>query len=1182
MSNQKFKQLINPHSHTHYSLDGAASPEDIVIRNKELGATHVAVTEHGNMNSALELYEKAKKHGMKPICGIELYVMPPFIEELRPIVEKEIELKGKFKDDKEKAEKIEKALKNEYVHLTVHFKDEWAYNYFTKLSPKMEARALVKYGERKPIATVDEIAGAAGHITICSSCLIGLVNKFFLPRRNSGISTPHLAEKAYLLLREIAGKDNFYVEVFPHTVTHDWKKPTKNKETGELTKGYFEPNECTPFAPNGDLQKPSNEFVISLAKKYNDPVIISLDSHFATPEQKIVQDARLGNGQENWKFYNSYHVCPTHEAFETLQQQLNVSERDFEEWIDNSYKFASQFDNFKLTTSKERWVLKPLEADWQDKLVGLIEKFGRMNWNDQVMCDRLKYEIEVLANNGKINLLSYFFTVEEIADFCKTNDILINVRGSAGGSLLLYLLGVSAVNPLKHDLSFERFLTLGRIKANTLPDVDMDVAEQGKVFEHLHEKYKEAFCRISTDAQLKAKSSIKDAERAILGRVRPETEKLCVSLKKPPSVQVTDYEWIFGYEDDAGANVPGLIEMHQGLKKYANDNPEIWNMVREMMGILRQKGQHACGVVIADKPVEDYIPITYVSDSRVTGFSPKQLESAGLIKFDILGLNTLKDIQLSLKLIKEQHGIKIDPFTLPFSFDVLNAAISGDTVTTFQFDTDTVRPYLRSTKPQNAKTEIDIINYLAAITSLCRPGTLDAPSGEKEGDREMTLAEIYVARAQGRPIKYIHSELEPIMKETLGVQLYQEQTLRIFRDLAGYTYEQAEMVRRGIGKKDAKVLASCYGDLKKSCMGRGWTEEQVNLLIEQINASSRYSFNKSHAVSYAYVAYACIFLRLYYPIEWWTAILTNASKDDLKYYWPHAVQWIKMPEINNSDDVFYIRKDGDKSFIQAPITLLDGVGPATTNEISLKKPFKDFADFFKRIDRRIINKRIVFKFILSGLLDELFPKDMTDLEKLKTYLELKKEIEGAKEPESLPDELINLSPLQKLRYKRGIFTVYKLDWTDTAAHYMENKGLIRREGRIYSYVDPNRRDFNGKPLLNANMVKRRLDPKDEIDETFVVVGYVASTEEITYNRKNYNQTTRQQELIPNTMLKVLLEMGDLTLEMIKWPDWGETHHGIDKDLEEKVALIVVNRKVHQEKGLQLTIKKIFDISNIDQ
>lgn len=1161
---QKFKQLINPHSHTHYSLDGAATVEDIVLRNKELGATHVAVTEHGNLNSNLELYDKALKHGLKPILGIEFYVQPPFLEELRPIIQKELQLKNKLREGKEGIEQIEKELAKEYVHLTVHFKDEWAYNYFTKLTPKMEARAIVKGGERKPVVTLEELAGAAGHITVCSSCLVGIVSKFFLPRKNSQVSRPDLAEKAYNLIKEIAGPGNFFVEVFPHKVTHSYKAPQKNKETGELIPGQFIPHECTPFAPDGDLQKTTNQFIINLAKKYKDPIIVSLDSHFATPEQKIVQDARLGNGQEQWKFYNSYYICPSHEAYEILKEQLDINEKEFEEWIENSYQFANLFNDFKLTTSKERWVLRPLPENYQDLLLEIIQKNGRMNWEDPIMLERLRYEIDVLARNGKVNLLSYFLTVEDIANFCKENDILINVRGSSGGSLLLYLIGVSSINPLKHGLSFERFLTLGRIKANTLPDVDIDVSDQQSVFHYLENKYKDAFCRISTDTYLKLKSSIKDAERAILGKVRPETEKLCVSLPKPLQ-SVSETEYVFGHEED-GIFIPGIIETYGPLKKYIKENPEIWKAASQMIGIIRQKSQHACGVVIADKPVQDYIPVTQVGSAKVTGYSPKQLELAGLVKFDVLGLNTLRDIQEALRLIKINHGTSIDPFNLPHSNEVFYMFGEGDTVTVFQFDTDTVRPFLKAKKPTT-------IDELAAITALCRPGTLDAPSGEHEGNRELSLAEIYIARAQGREIKYIHPDLEPIMKDTLGVQLYQEQTLQIFRDIAGYTYEQAEMVRRGIGKKDEEVLASCMGDLKTACLKKGWSEDQVKLLIEQIMASSRYSFNKSHAISYAYVAYACAFLRYYYPLEWWTAILKNASKDDLQYYWPYVSNIIKMPDINNSDENFYIKEENGKKFIQAPITLLDGIGTATTTEIATKKPFKDFEDFITRVDRRIINKRVVVKFILSGLLDSLFPPETGDIEKLNTYIQYKQKLEGKTDP--LSEDIYNLTPIKKLRFKRDIFTVYKIDWVEAAFPYLEKNGLAKKYNRVYAYVDPTKKEYSNLPLLKINQIKRYLDIKYENEETFALVGYVLETKEISYQKKT--QTGSET----NTMMKFLIEAGDCVLEAVKWPEWGKTHHEIKKDLEERVVLFVITRKVHYQKGLQLTIKKLIDITDID-
>lgn len=1159
------RQLINPHAHSDYSLDGAAKVKDIVLRNKELGATYVSLTEHGNLNSAAELYREAKAHNLKPILGIELYVQPPFIEELKSMIEQELQAKGKLEGlmTDQKIILIEKELKKEYVHLTVHFKDEWAYHYWTSLTPKMEERAIVKFGERKPIATIEELAAARNHITICSGCLVGMVSKFLLPRKITKITRPDLAEKAYQLLREIAGPDHFFAEIFPHELKETWQPPSKDAP------GRPVPHECTPEFPDGDLQKRANLFILDMAKKYNDPILVSLDSHFALPSQKIVQDARLGNGQEKWKFLNSYHILTSHEAYKVLNRQLGVDERTMHEWIDNSYKWASLFDSFKLTTANERWVLRPVPDNYRTLLIEMIQRFGRMNWNDPAMVERLKYEIDVLVNNGKINLLSYFFTVADIADFCRQNDVLINVRGSAGGSLLLYVLGVSAINPLKHNLSFERFLTLGRIKANTLPDVDMDVANQGKVMSYLQEKYGDAFCRISVDVGLKLKSAIKDAERAVLGKVRPETEKLCVTLPKP--IQgLSEEAFVFGYTDDDGVEHSGIKDTYPPLQKYIKSNPDIWAVVEEMLGIIRQKSQHACGIVIADQPIQNYIPITYIGSTRVTGFSPKSLEYVGLIKYDILGLNTLRDIEQALKLIKELHGVSLDPFNLPYDPEVFKLFAAGDTATIFQFDTDTVRPYLQAIKPKT-------IDELAAVTALCRPGTLDAPSGVKmpPSNKELSLAELYILRAIGKqPITYIHPDLEPILKETLGIQLYQEQTLQIFRDIAGYTYEQAEAVRRGIGKKDSAILTSCMNDLREACLKKGWTETQVNLLKEQIMASSRYAFNKSHAVSYAYVAYTCAFLRHYYPIEWWTSILRHASNDDIKKFYGHCYQWIRLPDINLSADKFTIvQGEGNKIEILAPLYLIDGVGPAAVQEIVSKRPFKDFDDFFEKVDKTCINKRVLERLLLSGFLDPLFPANTTLADKINAVLQKRKAMGFKDDPNSWL-QVSTLTNFQRHIQRRRILNVWAPDWTKLLLEEVKKQGQAQnalnevyefnnwrfiRSGNstiwvikstlqpdnIKKYLPHGVKWEQEISLLNAAQIQ--LNIMRCVEMTFAFMGYVLKEADFKYNKNGEEYIARKYEV----------EIGDQVHEVVKFPPYGTTHHGISETIEDEVRLFVV-------------------------
>ncbi len=1100
----KYKQLINVHAHSDQSLDGASTVKDLVARTIELGASYMAATEHGNLNSAMDVYHTCKDKGIKPILGIELYLEPIFKDEIRE------QLKIKYPDD---AEKVEKELYKEYVHLTVHFKDEWAYHYFTRLTPKMNARAVVKGGETKPMATMEDLAGAAGHITICSSCLIGAVTRWLLPYKPTGNlfdNRLEMAEKAYCQIREIAGQDSFFVEVFPHQLTKNWKSGKYDKETKQLiTPGEFINFECSPWFPDGDWQKKCNQVVLDLAKKYGDKVVISLDSHFANESDQLVQNARLGNGQERWKFSNCYKLMGTEEAAEVLKHTLGVNNKTIEEWVDNSYYFGSLFDNFKLTTNKDRWVLMPLPDNWMSQLKQKIDRYGRMDWSNSVMLERLKTEIDVLARNGKINYMSYLFTVEDIANFCKENDILMNVRGSAGGSLLLYLLGVSGVNPLKYNLSFPRFINLGRIVANNPPDVDMDLSNREAVIAYLETKYGDAVCRLSTDAMLRLKSSLRDAERSITGSVSIETENLCKTLPFTPQGS-NDDEVVFGKENEHGEHVPGLVDTSEPLKRWILNKPEIWETVKGMLGIQRQKSGHACGVVIADKPVQEYCPIITIDGEKLVGFNPKWVERSGLIKYDLLNLNTLRDMQVCLKSIEQRHGIKLDVYDLPHDENVMAEFALGRTETVFQFGTPTVIPYLMAIKPQD-------IEGLTAITALCRPGTLDAPYGDGR-----TLAEVYVARCQGEPIEYIHQDLEPILKDTMGICLYQEITQQIFTDLVGYDDVKADEVRRGIGKKNEKVLRSCMGDLKKARMAKGWTEQQVDLLIEQIMASADYSFNKSHAASYGVVAYACMYLKYHYPLEWWLGCLSNGKKDELVAdFWKYVKGFTSLPDIKNAKGEFYI--DGDK--IVMPISFLSGIGPKMYEQIVEGAPYTDFKDFVfkhftkKQGTRNSVTGPMVEKLIIAGVMDSLFEKDMTLGDKLSSFLALKAEAREEKLKEQLAPEYFQISPLGKYMKKKELIKIFSDDLRPIMLP--ARNGFISEVG-LWKINNTLVIDYE-----QINKLRQLSEQGKGMTVDIQCLAYVIDESIINYKNKTKKAT------------KMNVDVNGSFFEEVLWPAWGE-------------------------------------------
>ena len=1090
----KFRQFINPHQHSDGSTDGAATVTQIVARNVDLGATHVAITEHGNMNTNMAMYLACKKKKVKPILGIELYLKNPFEDWVR----ESAEIHFADTEASKRAAKVERKVKEDYLHLTVHFKTQWAYQYFCKLTPAMEARAVTHWGERKPMITIEELRGASGQITITSGCIIGAVQRWILPDKNGGRSSPEMAEKCYKLIREIAGPGNFFVEIFPFEVNQDWVKPVFEKGVMK-SPGKIVSKQPSAFFPDGDIQKVGNQLALGLARKYGDPALISLDAHFATAKQKVIQDSKLGNGEGKQRYTNSFHILSTDESAEVLQKTLGVTDAEIEQWVNNSYKFAALFDNFKLTTKDDRWVIDQAPADFMLQVKTMIDRHGRMDWNDQAMVERLKHEMEVLFFNGKINLFPYFQVVEDVANYGRENHILVTNRGSAGGCLFLYLIGVSGLNPLQFNLPFERFLTLGRIMANDLPDVDMDISHQEKVFTYLTEKYGDRFCRVSTDTMLKLKSSIKDSERLVFGEVREATEKL--TKKLPPTPQnVNDADFVFGYESDDGERHPGLFDHDADLKKYASDNPEVWSMVKEMMGIMRQKGVHACAAVIATNPIQDYVPITYINGTKVSGFSPKSITECGLIKFDFLGLNTLKDIQSCLDSIKERAGIDIDPWHLPHDEKSFAEFSKCNTETVFQFDTTTVRPFVKEIVPVS-------ISDLSNITALVRPGALDAPYGDGR-----TLAQVFVARRKGEAIEYIHEDLRHIFEETSGISIYQEQNIQIFQDLAGYSTEKSETVRRGIGKKDKKVLESCFSDLRTGCLSRGWTENQINLLISQVVASANYGFNKSHSAAYANVAYACMWLKTNYPLDWWKATLSNSTKDEMvNKFWRYVHRFVASPDINQAKEDYVIL--GSK--LIPPLSVISKVGEKAYAQLIKNAPYRDLKHFVevhltkkaKGGDRSAVNSGTARRLILAGVMDSFFELNADLDEKLHQFEQLKAEVKQEK-VEPVPKEFIALTDLDRYMFRKKVLGIYSADLRALILPKCVLKGAPQTDpSGLKVWVTEKGYRVYDWDMIEA--VRDNVDKTSGFDGTYYAIAYVVDERVFRYkgNKKQATELT---------------------------------------------------------------------------
>lgn len=958
----KFKPLAcGFHSHTDQSLDGASTCESKILRADQLGRIADAVTDHGVMGAlahhwfAAQKLHKSKKTANKiqSIHGIEAYV----VDDVRgPRI---------GKDGKEE---------HRYVHLTIHFKTAAAYQYFCSLTPKMESRSIWKFGEPKPLLFMEELEPIRGQFTLGSGCLVGAVQRLVNDFEMNEIDRLALAEKQYLRLRDLAGPGNFFVEVFPHKVEENWIRPKFDKKDRKkiIEQGKFVPileknhicgphcateehfvDECGHKTVRRDLQKAANQFVISLAKKYNDPILVSEDSHFSLPEDQIVQESRLGNGQERWKFSASYHMADSNEWAANLKETLDLTDRDIEEMIDNSYLFVEQFKDYKLETADDRILLPTMDMVYgvqskttKEKFWELVEKHGKMpkqaDPRYQTYKERIDYELSVLCDNSKGDFLPYFFVLEDAAEYARANEIVFTCRGSAGGCLAMYLLNISIVDPIKYDLPFERFMTLGRIDSGSLPDADTDWQGRDVILSYLTKKYGDMVALISTNTLLRLKSSIKDVERSMLGSVRPTTEVMLKGISGAGQGQ-TDKDWLFGYTDKStGEHVPGFWDDNKDphaeqLRRYAEQNKQIWDAALKCIGVTRGKGVHAGGVVIMPKPVQDSFPVIMTEQGPATAYEMKAVENCGGVKYDFLALDTLDSIGIAMKSIREQTGLKLVWDEFPYDPQVFEkVVVAGKLAGIFQLNTPTVRPYALRIKPRT-------IEECAVTTALIRPGALDAPSpdpndpytGSRTGSNDNIHAAEYFVRCrtgQKKPY-YIHPDLESILGDTYGVVVYQEQSLRIFRDLAGYSYAEAEEVRRAIGKKIKELLEKHLGTLKIKVMERGWTEAQADQLNATLIASSRYSFNKSHSVAYAMVAYNESWLKHHYPQHFWKGKLTvgMSKAEKLKIYLAECeVPIYPVDVIKSHSSEWTVEGEG----LRPPLNVIKKCGATTVSHLT--------------------------------------------------------------------------------------------------------------------------------------------------------------------------------------------------------------------------------------------------------
>lgn len=961
--------------------------------------------------------------------------------------------------------------------------------------------------------------------------------------------------------------------------------------------GSFIQNECGPYSPDGDVQLGANRFVIDLANEYGDPILCSDDAHYAHKEERVVQEVRLAQAG-NLRFYGNYHRQSSEEAFAYFNAKLGVKKAEFEKWVDNSHNWAEKFKGFKFTTETSI-PSKFFEVNYRnvgasnslEYTIYLIKKHGRMDWSNPERVARLEQEIKLLYQNGKIDLLPYFFVGELVCDAYRRAGLLTGPgRGSAAGLSLSYYLGITHVDPLRFGLSVDRFLTLDRILSGKLPDLDQDLPNRALLVGEndqgglLQELFGDHVAQISTQTTLKLKSAVLDVARFKLGEVPKNIAALAHAFEVPPQ-GLDDDKFVHGYED-AGSWVEGSITRDKALQEYIRLYPEQWEVVKMCLGLGRGVGRHACAYVLANKPISDFIPLTKINGVTCTQFTAAAVEAVGGVKMDFLVLNSLNDISNTLALIKGTfkpgdtiiNGIKVpevqvvpdkngnlcDIWNLPDDQDVFADIAQGKTETVFQFNTPSARNLLHhfAFRNDNGRYGIYSIESMAAFTALDRPGPLDISLRSPDGDGTHNAVVEYARRARGAaPSPDIPPIFNQLFPETHGILVFQEQLQRLYQQVTGCSGAEAEEFRSNVAKKKKEKVLEAYPKFIAGAVRRGLLQKDAEEVWELIGSWARYGFNLSHSVCYAVLAYACAWLKHHYPVQWWCSVLQNATKTDIyETFWDYCKDYVALPSLAGSSKSFSILNGK----IQSPYWLIHGVGKVASDELCEIGPFSNITDLArKRHNKKLrdgrsgITQSVVYKLILIGAADSIL-EGGTPLDGIERFEQAVWEIaqEGKKKPSRIPPKLgklpEDLGPFGLYQYRKSILPIYSADLLKPLVHH--NKEFVKHEDGRFRYKDGTAFTYKGEWRVIANMVPGK-------DKTIrrAVVAYLEAIEPFEFGGTRDPITRKRTG--GSKAVSLTLDFDGERLRVPCWPDraTGEMPRGVQELTAGDIVVAILSK-----------------------
>ncbi|MDL2237459.1 DNA polymerase III subunit alpha [Christensenellaceae bacterium OttesenSCG-928-K19] len=873
------------HVHTEYSLlDGASRISDVVSRASDLGMSSLAITDHGAMYGVVDFYKEAKKAGIKPIIGCEVYVAHG----------------SRFEKN---------VVSKEYAHLVLLAKNEAGYKNLMKLV----SAGFLEGFYYKPRIDYDLLSRHTEGLVCLAACLAGDIQRLLLQNNYNG------AKELALRLRQMFG-DDFYLEIQDHSLPE---------------------------------QRQVNPLILKLADETGIKLVATNDVHYVNKEDASAQDVLLCIQTAATLDEPGRMSFATDEFYLKSEDEMRALFANAPEVIDNTAEVAEKC-NLELTFGEyhlphfqapegytnEEYLLQVAEE-------GLNQRYPQIT---PEVRERFDYELATIHSMG---FTDYFLIVWDFVRFAKQEGIMVGPgRGSAAGSIIAYVLGITNIDPIQYNLLFERFLNPERI---SMPDIDIDFCYERRpeVIEYVTHKYGEdKVAQIITFGTLGARLVIRDVARVMSMSVA-EADRLAKMV--PFDLKIT---------------IDKALAQNEKLRyEYENNDAakRVIDISRKLEGMPRHASTHAAGVVISKEPITEYVPLqkNTKDESVMTQYTMKKLEELGLLKMDFLGLRTLTVLRDAIFLAEQNHGVKIDLDAIGFDDqEVYKLIASGETEGLFQIESGGMRNLMQDLEPHN-------LDDLMVGIALFRPGPMEF------------IPEYLRCKRNPTGVRYAHPLLEPILSDTYGCMVYQEQIMRIVRDVAGYSMARSDLVRRAMSKKQHDVLekerqAFIHGDEEQGVSGavkNGMDEKTATELFDQMMAFANYAFNKSHACAYAVVAYQTAYLKRYYPVEFMTALLNSfiSAKPKLAAYIGYlhkAGIRVLPPDINKS----HMRFSTEAGAIRFGLSAITNVGDAIEEVVKRRDSgYKDFEDFVSK-NADVLNKKRLESLILSGCFDSFSVK----------------------------------------------------------------------------------------------------------------------------------------------------------------------------------------------------------------